>query len=339
MAYFRTLPRLEDLLALFRKQERWLIAINADPDALASALALKRIMVHRVQDVGIAHVNEISRPDNLEMIASLRIPTRRMNPNYTAQFDRFALVDSQPHHHKDFADLRFSIVIDHHPRSDEHPVEADFVHIQPDYGSNSTLLTEYLYNMDIRPGKFLATALQYGIKTDTSSFERAFCEADLRAFQYLNKFADSLLLRKIYRSEFQLEWLRYFCQAYFKMRVMGDGLFAFLDHVESPDILVLLADLFLRVQGRSWTAISGIVDDRAVVIFRGDGLRRDMGKFAQRCFADVGSAGGRVNAARAEIPLAAAQDDPSVEAFVWKRLHAKRKRPRKPAPETPAQNQ
>jgi hypothetical protein len=64
-----------------------------------------------------------------------------------------------------------------------------------------------------------------------------------------------------------------------------------------------------------------------------------MGKFAQRCFADVGSAGGRVNAARAEIPLAAAQDDPSVEAFVWKRLHAKRKRPRKPAPETPAQNQ
>ncbi len=237
MAYFRTLPRIEDLLALFKKQDRWLIAINADPDALASAMALKRIMVHRVQDVGIAHVNEISRPDNLEMIASLRIPTRRMNPNYTAQFDRFALVDSQPHHHEDFRKLRFSIVIDHHPRHDEHPVEADFVHIQPDYGSNSTLLTEYLYNLDIRPGKFLATALQYGIKTDTSSFERAFCEADLRAFQYLNKFADSLLLRKIYRSEFQLEWLRYFCQAYFKMRVMGDGLFAFLDHVESPDIL------------------------------------------------------------------------------------------------------
>lgn len=339
MAYFRTLPRIEDLLALFKKQERWLIAVNADPDALASAMALKRIMVHRVQDVGIAHVNEISRPDNLEMIASLRIPTRKLTPNYSAQYDRFALVDSQPHHHKDLAALKYSIVIDHHPRSAEHPIEAEFVHIEPDYGANSSLLTEYLYNLNIRPGKFLATALQYGIKTDTSSFERVFCEADLRAFQYLNKFADPLLLRKIYRSEFQLEWLRYFCQAYFKMRLAGDGLFAFLEHVESPDILVLLADLFLRVQGRSWTAISGIVDEKAIVIFRGDGLRRDMGKFAQRCFADVGSAGGRVNAARAEIPVSAADGESSVEAFVWKRLQTKRQRTRKTAPEANGQNQ
>ncbi len=337
MAYFRTLPRLEDLLGLFKKQERWLIAVNADPDALASAMALKRIMVHRVQDVGIAHVNEISRPDNLEMIACLRIPTRKMTPNLSAQYDKFALVDSQPHHHPDLAALKYTIVIDHHPRSESHPFEAEFTHIEPEYGANSSLLTEYLYNLGIRPGKFLATALQYGIKTDTSSFERAFCEADLRAFQYLNKFADTLLLRKIYRSEFQLEWLRYFCQAYFKMRLAGDGLFAFLEHVESPDILVLLADLFLRVQGRSWTAVSGTVDDKAIVIFRGDGLRRDMGKFAKRCFEDIGSAGGRVNAARAEFPVSAAEGASSVEAFVWKRLQTKRKRTKKPdpAPEQP----
>lgn len=333
MAYFRTLPRLEDLMALFKKQDRWLIAINADPDALASAMALKRIMARRVQDAAIAHVNEIQRPDNLEMISCLRITTRKLTPNLAAQYDKFALVDSQPHHDKSLAALKYSIVIDHHPRSDEHPFEADFVHIEPEYGSNASLLTEYLYNLGIRPGKLLATALQYGIKTDTSSFERVFCEADLRAFQYLNKFADSLLLRKIYRSEFHLEWLRYFCQAYFKMRLLGQGLFAFLEQVESPDILVLLADLFLRVQGRSWTAVSGIVDDKAIVIFRGDGLRRDMGKFADRCFGDIGSAGGRKNAARAEIPLEATKKAPSPEAFVWERLQTKKRRATKTEPD------
>ena len=33
------------------KDDRWCILINADPDALASALALKRIMVHKVHSV------------------------------------------------------------------------------------------------------------------------------------------------------------------------------------------------------------------------------------------------------------------------------------------------
>ncbi|WP_461209758.1 DHH family phosphoesterase [Desulfocurvus sp. DL9XJH121] len=328
MAFFRTLPRLEDLLALLRKQDRWLIAVVADPDALASAMALKRIMAHRTQEVGIARVNEISRPDNLEMIHSLRIPTRKLTPTLCAQYDHFALVDSQPHHHEGLAGLDFSVVIDHHPLSAEHPVNAAFKHIEPTYGATSSLFTEYLYNLDIRPGKLLATALQYGIKTDTSSFERDFIEADLRAFQFLNKFASPLLLRKIYRSEFHMEWLRYFCQAYFKMRLLGQGIFAHLDHVESPDILVIIADLFLRVHGASWTVVSGVAGDKVVAIFRGDGLRRDMGKFAARCLGDVGSAGGHKGAARAEIPLSAI-DSPSPESFLWKRLHTKKARARK----------
>jgi len=339
MAIFRTLPRLPDLLALFNKQERWLIAVVADPDALASAMALKRIMVHRVQDVGIAHVNEISRPDNLEMIHSLRVPTRKMTPNVTAQYDRFALVDSQPHHHERFAGMKFSICIDHHPLSENNPVQAEYTHVEPSYGSNSSLLTEYLYNLDIRPGKLLATALQYGIKTDTSSFERDFAEADLRAFQYLNKYASSLLLKKIYRSEFHLEWLRYFCQAYFKMRLLGQGIYAHLEHVESADILVILADLYMRVHGASWTVISGVVDDKVIAILRGDGLKRDMGKYAARCFGDVGSAGGHRGAARAEIPMATITEiapDTSPEAFIWKRLHTKKARAKKN--ETPKQD-
>lgn len=66
MAYFRKLdPKLAKLQELLNKNERWLILINADPDALASAMALKRILAGRVEQVAIAHVNEITRPDNL----------------------------------------------------------------------------------------------------------------------------------------------------------------------------------------------------------------------------------------------------------------------------------
>jgi nanoRNase/pAp phosphatase (c-di-AMP/oligoRNAs hydrolase) len=320
MAYFRKLgSKLDQLLDLLQKSQRWLVLINADPDAMASALALKRILAGRVDEVGIAHVNEVSRPDNLAMIRLLRIPTKRYTPLLRAQYDKFALVDSQPHHHPDFRDVPFSIVVDHHPRVDGSPVRADFVDIIAEYGSNSTIFTEYLYNLNIRPGKLLATALLYGIKTDTQSFERDFHDMDMRAFRYLAKFYSRAILHKIIRSEFKLEWLAYFAQAFRKIKIFGNTIYIFMGKVESSDILVILADFFLRVHGLSSTIISGIFDDKLVVIFRGDGLRQDMGKYAQRLFREYGSAGGHRTMARAEIPLSNLCDH-NVSQFVWNRL-------------------
>ena len=50
MAYFRSLPNLQTMLDLFHREDDWLIPISADPDAMASAMALKRIMSRRVRD-------------------------------------------------------------------------------------------------------------------------------------------------------------------------------------------------------------------------------------------------------------------------------------------------
>ena len=84
------------------KDDRWCILINADPDALASAMALKRLLLPRVHNADIARVNEVTRPDNLAMIRYLRIPVRAWQPEKADQYTRFAIVDSQPHHHKAF---------------------------------------------------------------------------------------------------------------------------------------------------------------------------------------------------------------------------------------------
>ena len=189
-----------------------------------------------------------------------------------------------------------------------------------EYGSNATIMTEYLYNLGLRPGKLLATALLYGIKTDTQSFEREFHDNDMKAFRYLSKFYNKPLLHKIIRSEFRLEWLKYFTQAFRKMRVTGKTITIFMGKVDSSDILVILADFFLRVHGLSTTMVSGINEDKLIIVFRGDGLRRDMGKFAKRLFGDVGSAGGHKSMARAEIPMEKLGCQHASQ-FVWERLH------------------
>lgn len=330
MAIFRVLTeKLAGLTGLMRPQQNWVIIINADPDAIGSAMALRQIIRSRGAHADIAHINEVSRPDNLTMIHSLRIPLARLTPGMTDRYDHFAMVDSQPHHSPDFPNVPYDVVLDHHPTDPRHPVQAKFSEIRTEYGSCSALLTEYLYNLDIVPGKLLATAMLYAIKTDTLTFERHFCDTDVKAFSYLSKLADRIRLRRIVHSEFHRRWLRFFSRAFNRGRYVGrEGFFAYLGKVDNPDALVVVADFCLRVHGVSWDCIAGLYGDRLVAVMRSDGLRRDMGQKAQAWFGEFGSAGGHKMAARAEMELTRlAGRDP--EGFLWSRLTGKALRPHK----------
>ena len=310
--------RLRAWLQSLRKEESWCILVTADPDALGAAMGLKRLLSHRVQDVVIARTNEITRPDNLAMMRYLRIPTVPWHPDLQPQFERFALVDSQPHHNPAFEGVPFSVVIDHHPPVEQHPVNGDFVDIRSEFGATCTIMTRYLQSLSVRPGRLLATALLYGIRTDTAAFERSGGALDLQAYQWLSRHADHNILRRIIRSEYLLEWLPLFSRAFRSLHHCHKGAHAHVGDVNSPDLLVAIADFFTRVHGLKWVAVSGVYNGTVVVIFRGDG-GRDMGRFASKAFGDVGSAGGHRVMARAEFPHKAVGDMKAAD-FVQSRL-------------------
>lgn len=331
MAVFGKLSaRFKQWLQSLDKEDNWCIMVTADPDALGAAMAFKRLLSHRAQEVVIARTNEVTRPDNLAMIRYLRIPLAAWKPEMASKFQRFALVDSQPHHNPAFQDIRFSLVIDHHPVTAEHPVEAEYVDIRPEFGATSTMMARYLQLLRIRPGRLLATALLYGIRTDTAAFERSGGEEDLKAYQWLSRHADINLLRRIMRSEYLREWLPLFSRAFRTLHSCRRGAQAYLGAVKSADMLVAIADFFTRVHGLKWVAISGVCSGMVIVIFRGDGSR-DIGKLAASCFKDVGSAGGHRTLARAEFPLTAVPDGKAGE-FVQARLSGRRPRTCLPAP-------
>lgn len=309
---------------------RWCILINADPDALASAIALKRLLHQWAKSIDIYRINEVTRPDNLAMIRYLRIQARLWSPEKAASYDCVALVDSQPGHNPAFADLRFSLIIDHHPLSDaaRSLAEGAFCDIRPHIGATSTIMAQLLRGLRVRPGPLLATALLYGIRTDTGTFERSGGEEDLRAYQWLSRYAENGLLRRISRSEYLRSWLPYFSRA-FKSLIdcRAGGSYVQLNDVPSADILVAVADFFTKVHGLKWIAVSGIVNETVIVIFRGDGSR-DIGRFADACFHDIGSAGGHRNMGRAEFPLAAIPRGMKASEFVYLRLMTRKLRPR-----------
>lgn len=318
---------------------RWCVLINADPDALASAIALKRLLHKWARGIDIMRINEVTRPDNLAMIRYLRIPAKLWQPEKAALYDAFAMVDSQPAHNPVFQELLFNLIIDHHPATNVAPyLESDsFCEIMPEYGATSSIMAQLLRGLRARPGVLLATALLYGIRTDTGTFERSGGEQDLKAYQWLSQYADNSLLRRISRSEYLRSWLPYFSRAFRNLvDCRGGGAYAQLNEIKSADLLVAVADFFTKVHGLKWIAVSGIVDQTVIVVFRGDGSR-DIGRFADACFHDVGSAGGHRNMGRAEFPLSAVPKGLKPSEFIYIRLMTRKLRPKScPAPQQPS---
>ncbi|MDD6088077.1 MAG: DHH family phosphoesterase [Desulfovibrionaceae bacterium] len=313
--------RIVDIFELCSRKDDWLILINADPDAMASALALKRILVHRTRSIKLARINEIARPDNLAMIRYIGIDMIQWMPELLRNFSRFALVDSQPAHNILFQQIPFDIIIDHHPVTDSLP-DASYIDIRPKYGAVSTMMTEYLRQLHIRPGMHLATALQYGIRTDTASFTRGCTDQDISAYRWLSSHADTETLLRILKSEYLPEWLPYFSRAFSSLHRCGKGQYAFLGRIDNGDMLVVIADFFTRVHGITWIAVCGICRDTVIVVFRGDGKRTDLGAFAADRLGDLGTAGGHKALARAEFPLSAVHGDDAGRC-VFQRLSAR----------------
>lgn len=294
--------RLNGFWAIFERSDDVLIVINADPDAIASAMALKRLLSYRVHSVTIGYPNEIRRLNNLTMVERLKIPIERLHTLPVKEYTKKILVDSQPNHLACFEKMSFNAVIDHHPVTTGW--DAAFIDIRPEYGAVSSMMVEYLRAANIKPSVALATALFYGVKVDTQNFQKQNMQAaDGTCFRYLFNIANLNLVRKFELTELRRSELRYFRIALNEVKASGGRAYVHLGKVGTPDILVIIADFFNRVESFDWVIVSGIHGDKLVVIFRCDGYRKNAGKLAKTTFGRFGPAGGHKEAARAESPV------------------------------------
>jgi len=284
----------------FSGDDTVMILMVADPDALASATAVKRLLWRKVAAVDPVTVSTMERSDNLSMVERLKLPLKSFDQIDPDGYSKVVMVDSQPNHHRILSRFRPDVIIDHHPDTGE---QCGFTDIRPHYGATSTIMVQYLKAARIMPSTRLATALLFGIKTDTSNFERQTVIEDVRAFQYLFRRADHHLIYNLEHEEINAAYLKYFKRAFGGLRKRKNWVFIHLDRVSSGDACVVVADFFVRVEGVSWSVVSGIVDDKLIVIFRNDGVRKNAGKAAMQSFKKWGTAGGHKSAARAEVMI------------------------------------
>lgn len=298
---YRKLKRLEKVIVDCNKLGIF-THDNPDPDAISSALALKEIARYYGVDADILYYGDIMHQENRAMINLLEIEMMKANEVELGQYDKFAIVDcSKPGVNNSIpSDIKVSIVIDHHPNEG---VESEFVDLRADVGACATILTEYLKEMKITPSRTLATALFFGIKTETNDFKKNARTADFLASAFLYPFVDHELIEKMEGPAISTETLDILATAIKNRQVYSSFLISFAGYITNRDALPQAADFLLRLEGISTVLVFGILKDKVFISARNKDVRINIGDVLKRAFGDVGSAGGHAHAGGAQIPL------------------------------------
>lgn len=300
----KTELQVEELRRLHGDAKKMLILLHdhPDPDSIASALALRVLLKRNRQTVIIGHLGEqVSRPENVAMIELLEIELEKLTRADVKGFDSIALVDVQPPY---FGDLLQEVdtVIDHHPTVGSY--KARFTDIKAQEGATSTILTEFLRAAQVEISERLATALLYGIKTDTVSLNRDANADDIEAFTFLYPMANLGLLRRIERAEMPPSEIKAFGQALANHWLSNGIFFSNLGRVEREYLVPKMADFGIQVKGVEWSVAFGIVNKTHLVIsVRNVGYVKSAGRLVRSTFGEIGSAGGHRSAAKAVIPI------------------------------------
>jgi nanoRNase/pAp phosphatase (c-di-AMP/oligoRNAs hydrolase) len=302
-ARLATLRRLDDLIALARPAEKPLILLygDPDPDAIGAGLGLAAIWRTVGREARIRYTGEVKRYQNRLLLSYLKdADIDELRDSELAEADLVAVVDAQPGFWKT-APPAAHVIIDHHPHRPD-SIGA-FVQIRSDVGATSTLVAEYLIEADLPIPKALATALLYGLETDTDHLNRHTSAADIRVFEALHPRADHHFLDRLDKSQIPMPVLDWIGWGISHRVVVRDMMLIHFGTVPTPDVMVQVADLMLLTCGIWWVVCAGVHDGKLIAIFRGDGHHQDVGKRAAQAFSKIGSAGGHRTMGRAEVDL------------------------------------
>lgn len=303
----KTQDRVERLDNMLREARTMLIVLqdSPDPDAIASAGAL-RVLANAMGDCActLIHGGVIGRAENQALVRYLGLNLRPACDVDPAKFDLVAMVDTQPSAGNNALpnDMTPDIVIDHHPvrRATR---RSPFTDIRSGYGATSAIMYEYLAESGVDVEPPLATALVYGICSDTQDLGREATGVDISAYLSLYPIANKRMLGRIRRAPVPREYFGILAAAINNAELVGEGVMSHLGRVAIPDMIPEVADLLLRNEGTTWTLASGIYQDHILLSLRTTDNTGDAGRIAKRLAGRKGTGGGHQMMAGGQIPL------------------------------------
>jgi nanoRNase/pAp phosphatase (c-di-AMP/oligoRNAs hydrolase) len=298
--------RLQALLSAVEGNAEVLIIPHndPDPDAIASAVALRHLL-HETLDVEghIVYRGIIGRAENKALLHYLERPLTQLRFTQPCPPLPTVLVDTQPGagNNAMSAQCKLAVVIDHHPLRQE-TTQATYHDVRPGIGATSTMVTEYLRAATIDLPDWLATALFYGIKTDTMGLSRGICETDVDAYFFLQPQIDVQALVQIERARVPPQYFQSMVGALQAARTHGPVVVSYLGIMHYPGLAAEMADLLLRLEGIEWVICLGAFGDELILSVR-NSEEAGADRVVQGIVRDRGTAGGHGAMAGGQVPL------------------------------------
>ncbi len=280
---------------------------NPDPDALASALAMKHLCDSIGHSSTIIHGGMIEHQQNRAMVKLLDMDVRKIILDWEIEdllkdSDIVICVDfSHPGANNVLPNNCVPhVVIDHHT-SEERPA-GDVILVRSEFAATSSLIASVLMNSGVEMNPKIATALAFGIRTDTLGFTRSFNAVDLRALSWLGAWVDWDLIRCFESPPRSQEVLSIFKQA-LSDADFEDGLMLVpITEMADRDALSQVADFLLPTEGVKIVVTYGVRMSKVILSVRSNDDSIHAGKMLERTF-QKGSAGGHKSLAGGQIPF------------------------------------
>lgn len=287
---------------------------NPDPDALAAGKALRRLFELAWQVPSrLVYSGLVARAENRAMLT--RLTPEWEHDETLADLDRYsavAMVDTQPGAGNNRLPETFvpHIVIDHH-----HPVRdkignVRYADVRPEVGATSTMVYQYLELAGVSLDPALATAMFYGLKTDTRGLARGASTVDEVVYVKLLALLDQRELIQVEQAGLSAGYFRAFSRGLHATRLVGAAVVARLGVMDRPDFAAEMADLLIRLEGARAALCVGQHEDTLHLSLRTKPLTDGAGQMIQRIIVAPGKAGGHRSMAGGQVPLSGQPVEP-----------------------------
>jgi nanoRNase/pAp phosphatase (c-di-AMP/oligoRNAs hydrolase) len=264
-----------------------------DPDCIASAFGISQLLSFwGAASSVISFGGFIGRAENRAMIRFLNIHTIPFMLLELKDFERIIVVDCFPGKSNVSLSAQATVhaVIDHH-RYGPVPGAPFYQDIRRDIGATSTIVTEYLNAAGCPIHPKLATALFYGLKTDTGDMGRESSQEDLACYKSLFALMDHALLAKIENPDRDVAFFKILHRASQSMIAFGSLGYIPLGSIASPDYVAEMADLFHSLAKIDTTVCCGVFKKNIFFSIRAKN-RDEAGMNAEKIATALGGGGG-----------------------------------------------
>lgn len=264
-----------------------------DPDAISSAFALKYIAEKAFGiNCRIVYGGLIGRVENRTMVRILKIPVFKLHKTDFKKYKNTVLIDTQPSfENNSFPKKRkATIVIDQHA-SVVRPL-CDLALIDTKCGATAVILADALLSLNIDVPQSVATALAYGILTDTLNLYRAERSDIVKIYLKILHYADLKALAQIQNPVRSRKFFTNLSKGIYDAVVKKRVVVSRLSSVENPDLVAQVAEFLLTYKNVDRSICLGRYQGRLYVSLRISNTGVDAGDILRDVFEDKGKAGG-----------------------------------------------